>query len=84
MEIYQKILDLIFPCFEKSQESRFNKFFEENGNKYVEHKTFKLNGYKINTGEYKRTSIIIKNIPKNMTKNQFYYDGSTNTTLIVF
>ncbi len=71
MEIYQKILDLIFPCFEKPQESRFNKFFEENGNKYVEYKTFKLNGYKINTGEDKRTSIIIKNIPKNMTKNQF-------------
>jgi len=71
MEIYKKILDLIFPSFEKHQESRFNKFFKEIGYTNVEDRILKLNGYKMNTGEDKRTSIIIKNIPKNMTRNQF-------------
>jgi len=71
MEIYKKIIDLIFPNFEKHQESRFNKFFKEIGNTNVEDRILKLNDYKINTGEDKRTSIIIKNIPKNMTRNQF-------------
>ena len=71
MEIYKKIIDLIFPRFEKPQESRFNKFFKEYENKNLEDKILKLNGYKIYTGEDKRTTILIKNIPKNMTKNQF-------------
>jgi protein phosphatase 1 regulatory subunit 42 len=71
MEIYKKIIDLIFPRFEKPQESRFNKFFKEYENKNFEDKILKLNGYKIYTGEDKRTTILIKNIPKNMTKNQF-------------
>jgi protein phosphatase 1 regulatory subunit 42 len=71
MEIYKNIVDLIFPSFEKPQESRFKNFFKEYGNRHFEEKILKLNGYKIYTGEDKRTTILIKNIPKNMTKNQF-------------
>ena len=71
MEIYKKIIDLIYPGFEKPSKSRFNKFFEENENRQFEDIKLKLNGYKIYTGEDKRTTILIKNIPKNMTKNQF-------------
>ena len=70
MEIYQNIVDLIFPSFEKPQESRFKKFFKEYENRNFEDKILKLNGYKIYTGEDKRTTILIKNIPRNMTKNQ--------------
>ena len=71
MEIYQKLVDLIFSRFEKPQESRFKNFFKEYENKHFEDKLLKLNGYKIYSGEDKRTTILIKNIPKNMTKNQF-------------
>jgi protein phosphatase 1 regulatory subunit 42 len=71
MEIYKKIIDLIYPGFEKPSKSRFNKFFEENENRQFEDKKLQLNGHKIYTGEDKRTTILIKNIPKNMTKNQF-------------
>jgi protein phosphatase 1 regulatory subunit 42 len=70
MKIYKNIVDLIFPSFEKPQEQRFNKFFKECENRNFEDKILKLNGYKIYTGEDKRTTILIKNIPKNMTKNQ--------------
>ena len=71
MEIYKKIIDLIYPGFEKHSKSRFDKFFEENENRQFEDKKLQLNGHKIYTGEDKRTTILIKNIPKNMTKNQF-------------
>jgi len=71
MEIYQKLVDLIFSRFEKPQESRFKNFFKEYKNIHFEDKLLKLNGYKIYSGEDKRTTILIKNIPKNMTKNQF-------------
>jgi protein phosphatase 1 regulatory subunit 42 len=71
MEIYKKIIDLIYPGFEKPSKSRFNKFFEENENRQFEDKKLQLNGHKIYTGEDKRTTILIKNIPKHMTKNQF-------------
>jgi protein phosphatase 1 regulatory subunit 42 len=61
---------LFFPKFEKREESRFNKFFSENkGNSFIG-KKLQLNGHKIFTGEDKRTTILIKNIPRNMTKNQ--------------
>jgi protein phosphatase 1 regulatory subunit 42 len=71
MEINKNIVDLIFPSFENPKESRFKNFFKQYNNKQFEDKIVKLNGYKIYTGEDKRTTIIIKNIPKNMTKNQF-------------
>ena len=70
MEIYYNILDLIFPNYEKPKESRFNKFFSENKNNRNMDKRIQLNGHKILTGEDKRTTILIKNLPKNMTKNQ--------------
>ena len=36
MEIYKNIIDLIFPNYEKPEESRFHKFFSENkNNKYI-------------------------------------------------
>ena len=70
MDFYNKLIDLIFPKFEKREESRFNKFFSENkGNSFIG-KKLQLNGHKIFTGEDKRTTILIKNIPRNMTKNQ--------------
>lgn len=70
MDFYNKLIDLIFPKFEKREESRFNKFFSENkGNSFID-KKLQLNGHKIFTGEDKRTTILIKNIPRNMTKNQ--------------
>ena len=71
MEIYKKIIDLIYPGFEKPSKSRFKKFFEENENRQFDDKKLQLNGHKIYTGEDKRTTILIRNIPKNMTKNQF-------------
>ena len=70
MDIYNKLIDLIFPTFEKRKESRFNKFFSENKSTNYIGKKLQLNGHKIFTGEDKRTTILIKNIPRNMTKNQ--------------
>ena len=70
MEIYDKIIDLIFPYYERPEESRFNKFFSENKKDKNMSTKLQLNGHKILIGEDKRTTILIKNIPKNMTKNQ--------------
>ena len=70
MELYYKLIDLIFPKFNKPEESRFNKFFSENKNNNYVGKKLQLNGHKIFTGGDKRTTILIKNIPRNMTKNQ--------------
>ena len=70
MDFYNKLIDLIFPKFEKREESRFNKFFSENKSNSFIGKKLQLNGHKIFTGEDKRTTILIKNIPRNMTKNQ--------------
>ena len=70
METYNKLIDIIFPKFEKPEESRFHKFFLENKNNSFVGKKLQLNGHKILTGEDKRTTILIKNIPRNMTKNQ--------------
>ena len=70
METYRKIIDLLFPKFEKPEKSRFHKFFLENKSNCFVDKKLQLNGHKIFTGEDKRTTILIKNLPKNMTKNQ--------------
>ena len=70
MEIYKRIIDLIFPRFEKPEQSRFHKFFSENKSNCIVDKKLQLNGHKIFIGEDKRTTILIKNIPRNMTKNQ--------------
>ena len=70
MEIYSQLIELIFPKFNKPKESRFNKFFSENKNNNSMTGKLQLNGHKIFIGEDKRTTILIKNIPRNMTKNQ--------------
>ena len=70
MDLYENLIHMIYPEFKKAQESRFTKHFKDynNRNYYVD--KFKLNGHKIFIGEDKRTTILIKNIPRNMTKNQ--------------
>ena len=71
MTSYQYALRLIFPEFEEKKESRFFNFF--NKNNYYETKEenkYELNGHKIFTGEDKRSTILIKNLPRSMTKNQ--------------
>ena len=70
METYNKLIDIIFPKFEKPEESRFHKFFLENKNNSFVGKKLQLNGHKILTGEDKRTTILIKNIPRKKKKNQ--------------
>ena len=69
--MYNELLDFVFPNFKKTKESRFSKLFNESKSKCNnQNKKLDLNGHKIFTGEDKRTTIFIKNIPKNMTKNQ--------------
>ena len=71
MNTCEYILSLAFPEFEQKKESRFSSFF--NKTKFHENKAegkYQLNGHKIMTGEDKRTTILIKNIPRSMTKNQ--------------
>ena len=67
----EEIISLLFPNFEQKKESRFSKFFINNRYYEVkEERKFELNGHKIFTGEDKRSTILIKNLPKTMTKNQ--------------
>ena len=67
----EEIISLLFPNFEQKKESRFSKFFKNNRYYEVkEERKFELNGHKIFTGEDKRSTILIKNLPKTMTKNQ--------------
>ena len=71
MNTCEYILSLAFPEFEQKKESRFSNFFTKT--KFYENKVdekYQLNGYKILTGADKRTTILIKNIPRAMTKNQ--------------
>ena len=64
-------ISLLFPRYEQKKESRFSNFFSKCKNYETrEEKKFELNGHKILTGEDRRTTILIKNLPKNMTKNQ--------------
>ena len=71
MNTCEYMLSLAFPEFEQKKESRFSNFFTKT--KFYENKVdekYQLNGYKILTGADKRTTILIKNIPRAMTKNQ--------------
>ena len=71
MDSCEYTISLLFPNYEQKKESRFSDFFskyrfyEKN-----EEKKLELNGHKIFTGEDKRSTILIKNLPKNLTKNQ--------------
>jgi RNA recognition motif-containing protein len=67
----EQALCLLFPKYEPKKECRFRKFFTDN--KYYEareERKLELNGHKIFTGEDKRSTILIQNLPRNMTKNQ--------------
>ena len=68
---YEIISHFLFPKFTQAKESRFINFFSSLSykKKYNNH----LNQYfisleKIENGEDKRTSVIIKKIPNNLTK----------------
>ena len=64
-------ISLLFPYFEQKKESRFCNFFAQcNYYEKKEERKLELNGHKILTGEDKRSTILIQNLPKNMTKNQ--------------
>jgi RNA recognition motif-containing protein len=69
---YEIISNLLFPKFSQTKESRFLKFFSSLSEK---NKTQKHYNYyyisieKIEKGEDKRTSVVIKNLPKNLTKD---------------
>ena len=64
-------ISLLFPNFEQKKESRFCNFFAQcNYYEKKEERKLELNGHKILTGEDKRSTILIKNLPRNMTKNQ--------------
>ena len=71
MNSCEYIISLCFPKYEQKKESRFTNFFSK-CNYYVtrEENKLELNGHKIFTGEDKRSTILIKNLPKTMTKNQ--------------
>ena len=69
---YEIISNLLFPKFSQTKESRFLKFFSSINDKNKNHKHFNHNWIsieKIENGEDKRTSVIIKNLPKILTKD---------------
>ena len=71
MNSCEHALSLLFPNFEQKKESRFCNFFAQcNYYEKKEERKLELNGHKILTGEDKRSTILIKNLPRNMTKNQ--------------
>jgi RNA recognition motif-containing protein len=69
---YEIISNLLFPKFSQTKESRFLKFFSSLSEK---NKTQKHYNYyyisieNIEKGEDKRTSVVIQNLPKNLTKD---------------
>ena len=68
---YEILSDFLFPKFSHPKESRFIKDFFNNPKKKTTNKQFKnltISFEKIKNGEDKRTSIIIKDIPNTMTK----------------
>ena len=70
MSDYDNLVEFLFPNFNKPKESRFTKLFTESKSRQNTNKNLELNGHKIFTGEDRRTTILIKNVPRNMTKNQ--------------
>ena len=74
MSIIDKILlQLYFPKFESPSSSRFESLFvflrKNDGNK-INNVSYKIFPERVIRGEDKRTSILIKNIPKNMKKRE--------------
>ena len=68
---YEILSDFLFPKFSHPKESRFIKDFSKYQKKKSTNKQFNnstISFEKIKNGEDKRTSIIIKNIPNTITK----------------
>ena len=70
------ILRLLFSGFSFPQESRFLKFFsekndtEENDSKKQTYKSLNIKSVNIENGKDKRTTIIIKNLPNDISKEE--------------
>ena len=64
------IIELLFPHFSHASESRFTSFFSTLNKKahYSKHQSCTISLPKIESGEDRRTSIIIKNLPPAVTK----------------
>ena len=73
---YTLILRLLFSGFSYPQESRFVKFFsekketEEENSKKPTHKSLNIKSVNIENSKDKRTTIIIKNLPNNISKEE--------------
>ena len=68
---YEFISIFLFPKFSKPKESRFLNFFSTLSNKnkhYLHFNQYSISMEKIENGEDKRTSVIIKNLPNTLTK----------------
>ena len=69
---YEIISNLLFPKFSQPRESRFLIFFSSLSDKNKTHKQYNykyISIEKIEKSEDKRTTVIIKNLPKHLTKN---------------
>jgi RNA recognition motif-containing protein len=68
------ILQFLFPKYKPAIESRFITLFQINKNKKINYNnySFEISFEKIINGEDKRTSVILKNIPFQMTKKDLY------------
>ena len=79
---YLIISNFLFPKFTQPKESRFASFFSyiKKTNKIKNYKYYSISFEKIENGEDKRTTVIIKNIPNSITKESFYQilDGVGN------
>ena len=70
------IIELLFPRYAKVNHSRFISFFSDIPEKKrssvrTKKKSFNISIEKIENGEDKRTSVMIKNLPSSITKEHF-------------
>ena len=68
---YEIISNFLFPKFTQPKQSRFLKFFSSlshNNNHNKQFNEYSISIVKIENGEDKRTSVIIKNIPNTLNK----------------
>ena len=70
---YEIISNFLFPKFTQPKQSRFLKFFSSlshNHNDNIQFNHYSISLEKIENGEDKRTSVIIKNIPNTLNKEK--------------
>ena len=70
------LMELLFPKYTKMSHSRFISYFSDiperkRTNTRSKKKTFNISIEKIENGEDKRTSVMIKNLPSSITKEHF-------------